>query len=376
MVPTVHRARVRRDHSCTGFTLIELLVVIAIIALLISILLPSMQNARAQGKRAKCIAHLKNIATSSKTYEADDPNGWGIPVHWKFYQQVAASPTGIGAYEWGGKSGVGRPTFLGANKPENSKYGTKAGFGPAERGLNAILYPSGFSDFLRPTFNVTGAIRDTKLDLDLFRCPSDDGPPRGGHCSNWVQNPEQPSFDHFGTSYAANTFMTFNPWNDGDVHFAHPLPLYSNSPYLRPMSRVPNPTRTILFEENIGRWAWAAREDPCEDLQGIYVGPTKTMRGWHGKDWTYTRAFSDGHAEYQTVIEGAPNAQGYYNHYRIEWFDDSPEGRDWESLKCIVVRGQGWQKDTLPAPRVPTHMIAHSFPGGPRPEFEDCVSGS
>ncbi len=362
----------RRNGHPAGFTLIELLVVIAIIALLISILLPSLEAARRQSKQSACLSHIKNIATSSRVYEADDPNGWGIPVHPLTYWQDPNDPSFIGAYEWGGKSGIGSEGFCigpsGQYAFLTSKYGTKAGFGPATRPMNDILYPAGFKDNLHtPTGWIRqGCIDDTKLDLSLFSCPADEGPPRGAHCPTWIAHSERSSYDHFGTSFAANLFMT---------SFVGGGPVYSNSPYMRPTSRVPTPARTLYYEENIGRWAWCCKNEKpdCEStIPGLAIdpGPTKVITGWHGKNWTFNRAFVDGHAENQRIlIEGTEDSAGYSEHYRTEvvWPDD--EEQQARSV-CIIVRGPGWQKDTLPAESIYTGL---TFNGDGRYSFDRCV---
>jgi prepilin-type N-terminal cleavage/methylation domain-containing protein/prepilin-type processing-associated H-X9-DG protein len=75
------------------FTLIELLVVVTVIAILASLLLPALTQARAKAKVTKCLSQQRQLHAGFMLY-ADDFQEWGPgPVHWGSGQMIGLTST-------------------------------------------------------------------------------------------------------------------------------------------------------------------------------------------------------------------------------------------------------------------------------------------
>jgi prepilin-type N-terminal cleavage/methylation domain-containing protein len=301
-----------------AFTLIELLVVVAIIALLISILLPSLSQAREQGKKAVCLSNLKSIAQASHAYAADDLREQLIPLH---ISHVSSHSGENFQGEWAWRTA--EPYAFGGRTPTKQFPAASGDWMMREDGIWAA--------HTRPLNRyVYGDIdqADSKK-MEMYHCPSDMGYPKN---SQWIQDcpieaSEIPLYDMLGNGYRINTC--------GLVWIANPqkLAAVSVSAWGHQSSTVDNPSRTVLYSEPL--FYNFSRQDINED-------PTLVpIEGWHKRVMSDNVAYCDGSAKMTRVDQlsqfTTPTIRAMGVTTDFEW-------------NYFLRRGRTWQTDCYPSP--------------------------
>lgn len=83
-----------------GFTLVELLVVIGIIAVLISLLLPSLNRARSQARNVKCLSSLRQLGLGFQQYAQAFKGVWPVARHEINFAGNATQPAQVVSNRW------------------------------------------------------------------------------------------------------------------------------------------------------------------------------------------------------------------------------------------------------------------------------------
>jgi prepilin-type N-terminal cleavage/methylation domain-containing protein len=91
------RVRAASSHAQTAFTLIELLVVIAIIALLASMLLPALNNAKIKAQNTRCISQLRQSSVAMQLYLPDFGERF-------FWTSTNVNTEGMEWFVWAGRT--------------------------------------------------------------------------------------------------------------------------------------------------------------------------------------------------------------------------------------------------------------------------------
>jgi prepilin-type N-terminal cleavage/methylation domain-containing protein len=218
-----------------GFTLIELLVVIAIIALLLSILMPSLEQARTQARAMYCKTQLKSLSNGMAMY-ASEHNG-----HLPYNTSGGGSKASHPRYEayTGWEDRLGRTDRTHAIARGNAMAGNPPQW---KRDVRAEIAEYGFVEYAA----------DQTVD-DGFKCPEVRRQVRDLH-----------PYGAFNKShYAMNEALIGDQdWNDDGKITCHTLEEGRPDTILLGEANLRLYSGKLYFLTGIGAWSWPERYGP------------------------------------------------------------------------------------------------------------------
>lgn len=311
--------------SSKAFTLIELLVVVAIIALLISILLPSLKRAKDQAKKAVCLSNLRDIGVASHEYASEDERNMIMPLspamvrkHSKWFKRC------VMWYTWGGRAA---PELF---HTENGQFwvnerNNKPFYGARQRPMTTYVYPDIQPSELDPE---GGIIAD---EAPVFRCPADVGYPElppGVIDDMPEENAGFAMYDTIGNSYRGSLAQL----DGGNVD------RFSLGVWGQRLDALQAPSRLLwggdpLFYNLIG----------TDSSGGGW--PEIKRYGWHGEFMVDNELYGDSSAR-PTQAVPKDDESWMPTEQELPLWGVSPRARFW------LTRGPGWQIDAYPTPGV------------------------
>lgn len=248
-----------------GLTLLEVLVVISIIALLLSILLPTLSRAKEEARTIYCMSNMREIGGAVCSYMPEYDN-----LPWTYLQgddQTYPDTKYYTSYSWGGTKAC-RPL------PGTEKY--DCALVPTElRPLNRYIDPS--------AIGADG--------IKIVRCPSDRSavsPDVNDQANDSVEiEGPRSSWEAYGSSYSINWLFMEDPAIPDPSDFIASLMTHGKEFVQEAVGA--SATEMVVMWENQADQLLAHSSD---------IGGGRLGEGWHRKFSHHSFLFMDGHMEH------------------------------------------------------------------------------